>query len=161
METGETNALAPGWTDELGQDRLIAVNHREIDPVTGMTRVLNDLTQARFETAIDFDPWTPTTREKVGEILKDLADKEPDPIARRALLMAAIKALPIPNKAAILEAYQQASMATMPPPGMAPAGLPPGAVPPGADPGMAMDLAAQMGQVPPVPVSPYAPQLAA
>jgi hypothetical protein len=141
-------------TDELGQDRLIAVNQREVDPVTGMSRVLNDITQARFETAIDFDPWTPTTREKVGEILKDLADKEPDPIARRALLMAAIKALPIPNKVAILEAYQQASMATMPPPGMA-------GVPPGVDPSMAMDLAAQMGEVPPVPVSPYAPQLAA
>lgn len=128
--------------DEVGRDRLIAVNQREIDPVTGMSRVVNDIQQARFEYEIDFDQWTATTREKIGQVLKDLAGQEPDPIARRALLVAAIKALPIPGKAAIIDAYNQAAQASMPPP------MP--QAPPGMDPA-AMQT----------PISPFAPQLAA
>ncbi|MFP5503248.1 MAG: hypothetical protein ACLGIN_12240 [Candidatus Sericytochromatia bacterium] len=139
--------------DEVGRDRLIAVNRREVDPVTGMSRVINDIRAARFEYTMDFDAYTATTREKLGQVLKDLAGQEPDPIARRALLVAAIKALPIPDKAAIIDAYNEAAQASMPP-----------APPPVGDPGMMggppMDPAA-MAMGPQAPVSPYAPQLAA
>lgn len=110
--------------DDVGQDKLIQVNRREIDPVTGMSRVMNDINQARFEYEIDFDQWTSTSREKLGNVLKDLASQEPDPIARRALLIAAIKTLPIPDKSVIINAYNEAAQASMPSPssgmGMAP-----------------------------------------
>lgn len=140
--------------DEVGRDKLIAVNQREVDPVTGLSRVVNDIQQARFEYEIDFDSYTATSREKLGQVLKDLASQEPDPIARRALLIAAIKALPIPDKAAIIDAYNEAAQASMPPPpqpGIDPAMM--GGPPMG--PGM-MDPAAMQA-----PVSPYAPQMVA
>lgn len=133
------------WTirirDEVGKDKFLTVNERSVDEETGQPRIMNTLEGMRFEIEIDAMPWTPTLRHRNAEMVKDLANSEPDPMMRAALVKLALKISDMPNKGEILDLFgqaadqaqaqaqqmqaQEAAMSMGPP-----AGPPPGAMPP-------------------------------
>lgn len=79
-----------------------------MDPMTGEPRVLNDITQARFDLAIEEAPWTPTQRDRAMEMLTAMSETEQDPIMRNALHQAAIMVGDIPFKSKVMDLVQQA-----------------------------------------------------
>jgi hypothetical protein len=76
--------------------------------MTGEPRVLNDITQARFDLAIEEAPWTPTQRDRAMETLTTMSETEQDPIMRNALHQAAIMVGDIPFKSKVMDLVQQA-----------------------------------------------------
>lgn len=95
-------------TDDLNTEKVIQLNRTEMDPMTGEPRVLNDITQARFDLAIEEAPWTPTQRDRAMEMLTAMSETEQDPIMRNALHQAAIMVGDIPFKSKVMDLVQQA-----------------------------------------------------
>lgn len=95
-------------TDDLNVTKVIQLNKPEVDPNTGEIRVLNDITQARFDLAIEEAPWTPTQRDRAMEMLTAMSETEQDPIMRNALHQAAIMVGDIPFKSKVMDIVKQA-----------------------------------------------------
>ena len=114
-------------TDDLNTEKVVHLNSVTFDEETGEPRILNDITQARFDLAIEEAPWTPTQRDRAMEMLTTMAESEPDPVLRNALHQAAIMAGDIPFKAKVLSMVQAAKEQS--------AAAPEGAVPPSASSG--------------------------
>lgn len=113
IQQAHTDEWVVRITDEIGRDKFITANQREVDPETGMTRILNDIRQIRFELEVDTMPWTPTTRERATTMLNDMAANEPDPLIRQGLRRMAVIASDWPNKAQILEVMDKAEQMAM------------------------------------------------
>lgn len=121
-------------TDDLNTERIIQLNKPMMDPNTGEPRILNDITQSRFDLAIEEAPWTPTQRDRAMEMLTAMADTEQDPTMRNALHQAAIMVGDIPYKSKVMSLVQGAkNQSAAAPEGMVPqsagSGGPPGAPP--------------------------------
>jgi hypothetical protein len=76
-------------------------------------RVLNDISQARFDVQVEEAPWTPTQRDRAMALLSDMIQAEPDPVMRSALHEAAIMVGDIPYKAKVMEVVKNAQQAQM------------------------------------------------
>lgn len=102
-------------TDDAGADTFVPLNTPDVDE-NGQFRVLNDITQARFDLAVQDAPWTPTQRDRAAEILTTMLETEQDPLMRHALQQAILIVGEIPHKAkvlAILNKQQAASQQMM------------------------------------------------
>jgi len=95
-------------TDDLNNEKVIQLNKETTDPMTGEPRILNDITQARFDLAIEEAPWTPTQRDRAMEMLTAMSETEQDPIMRNALHQAAIMVGDIPFKSKVMDIVKQA-----------------------------------------------------
>ena len=95
-------------TDDLNTEKVIQLNKPTMDPNTGAIRVLNDITQARFDLAIEEAPWSPTQRDRAMEMLTAMSETEQDPIMRNALHQAAIMVGDIPFKGKVMELVKEA-----------------------------------------------------
>lgn len=94
-------------TDDIEGEKFININAEDMDEM-GNRRVLNDITQARFDLIIEEAPWSPTQRDRAFEMLTRMAEAEPDPIMRQAMHQAALMVGDIPNKARIMNLVKQA-----------------------------------------------------
>lgn len=94
-------------TDDIEGEKFININAEDMDEM-GNRRVLNDITQARFDLVIEEAPWSPTQRDRAFEMLTRMAEAEPDPIMRQAMHQAALMVGDIPNKARIMNLVKQA-----------------------------------------------------
>jgi hypothetical protein len=100
-------------TDNMNQEQVIQLNTPMLDPQTGQMRVLNDISQARFDVQVEEAPWTPTQRDRAMALLSDMIQAEPDPVMRSALHEAAIMVGDIPYKAKVMEVVKNAQQAQM------------------------------------------------
>lgn len=126
-------------TDDLNTEKVLQINKPMIDPTTGEPRILNDITQARFDLAIEEAPWTPTQRDRAMEMLTAMADTEQDPVMRNALHQAAIMVGDIPFKSKVMDLVKGAkNQSAAAPEGMMPQSA--GAAPGGTAPGMPAPL---------------------
>jgi len=94
-------------TDDIEGEKFIKINEEDMDEI-GNRRVLNDITQARFDLVIEEAPWSPTQRDRAFEMLTRMAEAEPDPIMRQTMHQAALMVGDIPNKARIMNLVKQA-----------------------------------------------------
>lgn len=113
IQQAHTDEWVVRITDEVGRDKFITANKREVDPETGMSRVLNDIRQVRFELEVDAAPWTPTTRERAVTTLGEMVASEPDPMVRAGLRRMQVIASDWPNKAQILQVLDKAEQMAM------------------------------------------------
>jgi hypothetical protein len=97
-------------TDDIEGEKFININAAQMDEM-GNKRVLNDITQARFDLIVEEAPWTPTQRDRAFEMLTRMAEAEPDPIMRQTMHQAALMVGDIPNKTRIMGLVQQAGQA--------------------------------------------------
>lgn len=119
-------------TDNMNQEQVIQLNTPIVDEQTGQMRVLNDITQARFDVQIEEAPWTPTQRDRAMALLSEMIQSEPDPVMRNALHEAAIMVGDIPYKAKVMEIIktaQQNQAQAMQAQAMQQGGVPPGGAP--------------------------------
>lgn len=94
-------------TDEAGTDQWLTLNEERVDPQTGMSAKVNDITSARLQVEVDVMPWTPTLRARSTEFLMSMAHNETDPYVRRSLERAAIIVSDMPEKAKILKIFDE------------------------------------------------------
>lgn len=113
IQQAHTDEWVVRITDNMNQEQVIQLNTPMVDPETGQMRVLNDITQARFDVQIEEAPWTPTQRDRAMALLSDMIQSEPDPIMRNALHEAAIMVGDIPYKAKVMEIVKNAQNAQM------------------------------------------------
>jgi hypothetical protein len=95
-------------TDDVGKDKFITLNERQLDPATGQIRTLRDLNSAAMEVEIDEVPWTPTLRQRAFAEINDMANQEPDPILRRAYRRIAFTVGDMPERSKILDMLTEA-----------------------------------------------------
>jgi len=127
-------------TDDLNTEKVIQLNKTTMDPMTGEPRVLNDITQARFDLAIEEAPWTPTQRDRAMEMLTAMSETEQDPIMRNALHQAAIMVGDIPFKGKVMDLVRQAKGESQQAAAAAQGGPPGAPAPGGAPPAILGDL---------------------
>lgn len=91
-------------TDDPTQERVLGLNQPSVDPITGQVRILNDLQAARVEFELDVAPWAVTDRSRAAEFLTSMANNETlDPVFKRKLQLAAVKAADLPNRAELIK----------------------------------------------------------